>query len=115
MFELGGKVFFTDEDNNVGAQRNGTNPQEWRIYNTYSSISDYERLITKWVDNELVISTEADGSGTLREIYLKHLKVAPPGLGTAKLENCPAENPDKTEWIQIEGLDGTPRYIPAYK
>lgn len=115
-FELGGKVFLYDDDDDVGAQRRGTNPQEWRIYNTYSSISNYERLTTKWQGNTLVITTEANGTGTLRDIYLKNLK-STTGSGSAELgNNCPADNlREPEEWIQVEAKDGTPRYIPAWK
>lgn len=116
QFELGGKVFLRDEGNNIGAQRNGLNSQTWRIYNTYSSSTNFERLCIKWDSNELIIGTEIGSSGILRDIYLKNLKSTigskSPNFGS----NCPADDPrEPYEWIQVEAKDGTPRYIPAWK
>jgi hypothetical protein len=56
---------------NTLAQRNSTNPQTSRIYNTYSSDTIFERLSVKWTGNECVIGTEVgSGGGTLRGIKL---------------------------------------------
>lgn len=53
---------------NIFAQRNGTAAQEFRLYNTYTSVSDYERAVFDWTTttNVLTIGTEAGGSGTKR-------------------------------------------------
>jgi hypothetical protein len=54
----------------IFAQRNGTNAQTYRIYNTYTGASDYERGTISWGSNLLTIGTEAAGTGTARDIEL---------------------------------------------
>jgi len=53
---------------NIFSQRNGTAAQEFRLYNTYTSVSDYERAVFDWttVTNTLTLGTEAGGTGTKR-------------------------------------------------
>ena len=46
------------------AQRNGTNAQEYRLYNTYTDASNYERAFLKWDSNLLTLGTAGDGTGT---------------------------------------------------
>jgi hypothetical protein len=53
------------------AQRNTTNPQAFRIYNTFSSATSFERLNVRWASNECIIDAQAgSGGGTLRGIKL---------------------------------------------
>ena len=53
------------------AQRRTTNPQTFRIYNTYTSATNFERLNLRWASNELIIDAEAGSvGGTLRGIKL---------------------------------------------
>jgi hypothetical protein len=53
------------------AQRRDANPQTFRIYNTYTSATNFERLNLRWASNELIIDAEAGGAGgTLRGIKL---------------------------------------------
>jgi hypothetical protein len=56
---------------NTWAQRNGTNAQNFNIYNTYTSGSVYERGVLGWAANFLELSTETLGTGTLRSIRIK--------------------------------------------
>jgi hypothetical protein len=64
------------DDAGILAQRNGTNPQEFRLYNTYTDASNYERGFMRWNSNVLEIGTEADGTGTVRELKVaNNLKV----------------------------------------
>jgi hypothetical protein len=51
---------------NTLAQRNGTNAQAFRIYNSYTDASNYERLKIYWAGNQAAIRTEAAGTGTVR-------------------------------------------------
>lgn len=51
------------------AQRNGINPQTFRLYNTYDE-SNYERGFMRWNSNVLEIGTEAAGTGTARNLNL---------------------------------------------
>lgn len=67
----GNGVYVFDEAANVWAQRNGTNAQTFRLYNTYTSSTSFERLNVRWATNELIIDAEAgSGGGTLRGIKL---------------------------------------------
>lgn len=53
---------------NTLAQRNGTNAQTYRLYNTYTDASNYERAAIKWSTNVFSIGPEAAGTGTLRQM-----------------------------------------------
>lgn len=52
-------------------QRNSTNAQTFRLYNTYTDTSNYERAGLNWSGNVLTLATEAAGTGTLRDLQLK--------------------------------------------
>jgi len=54
-----GTVSFQLATNNIVEQRNGLNPQEFRIYNTYTSATSAERTAFKYINNDFVISTES--------------------------------------------------------
>ena len=55
---------------NVLAQRNSTTAQTFRIYNTYTDASNYERGVFDWstTANNLTIGTEKGGTGAARSI-----------------------------------------------
>ena len=55
----------------VLAQRRTTNPQTFRIYNTYTDASNYERARLEWTGNILAIGTESAGTGTARGLSLR--------------------------------------------
>lgn len=62
---------------NTLAQRNGTNAQALRIYNTFTDASNYERLtFTATPGARAVISQESAGSGTARGLELRGLGAA---------------------------------------
>ena len=46
--------------------RNSTNPQAFRIYNSYTDVSNYERGFVRWNSNVLEVGAEAAGTGTTR-------------------------------------------------
>jgi hypothetical protein len=50
------------------AQRRTTNAQTFRIYNTFTDASNYERGKIEWASNVLRIGTEKLGSGTARAL-----------------------------------------------
>lgn len=57
---------------NVLALRNGTNAQTFRVYNTYSSTTNYERAKLEWSSNALKVGTEkGSGGGTARSMSLQ--------------------------------------------
>lgn len=55
---------------NTLAQRNGTTAQTYRIYNTYTDASNYERGVMDWATtaNSLTIGTQNAGTGSARGI-----------------------------------------------
>lgn len=55
---------------NTLAQRNGTSPQAFRVYNTFTDASNYERGFFRWNTNTLEIGAEAAGTGTARNISI---------------------------------------------
>jgi len=52
------------------AQRAGTQSQNFRIYNTFTDVSNYERAVFGWNTNVLTIGTEAAGTGTKRALKM---------------------------------------------
>lgn len=52
------------DGSNTLAQRNGTNGQTFRVYNTFTDASNYERLDISWAANVLKIGTFAGGTGS---------------------------------------------------
>ena len=56
---------------NTLAQRNATNAQAFRVYNTYTDASNYERGFIKWNANVLEIGAESAGTGTPRNVLIK--------------------------------------------
>jgi hypothetical protein len=63
---------------NTLAQRNGANAQEFRLYNTYTDASNYERGGLRWVSNILRLGTDGAGTGTSRNV-----EIAPGGSRAA--------------------------------
>jgi hypothetical protein len=66
----GADLFITRDAANTLALRNGTNAQTFRLYNTYTDASNYERGFMRWNSNVLEIGTEAGGTGTGRAFDL---------------------------------------------
>lgn len=56
---------------NTLAQRNGTAAQAFRLYNTSTDASNFERGFMRWNSNTLEIGTEAGGTGTNRAINFR--------------------------------------------
>jgi hypothetical protein len=52
------------------AQRRSTNPQAFRVYNSYTDGSNYERGVVAWDTNVLKIGTEAAGTGSARDLRI---------------------------------------------
>jgi hypothetical protein len=52
------------------AQRQGTNAQAFRLYNTYTDASNYERIATAWSSNVAYVVQEYLGTGSFRGIFL---------------------------------------------
>ena len=60
---------FRDAANTL-ALRNSTNAQTFRVYNTYTDASNYERLAVEWTGNTAYIRTQNTGTGASRSIIL---------------------------------------------
>lgn len=50
--------------------RSGANAQAFRIYNTYTDASNYERGLVGWSGNQFIIGTQKAGTGSTRELHL---------------------------------------------
>lgn len=61
-------LILTRDAANTLAQRNGVNAQIFRIYNTYTDASNYERANIAWAANAFYVSTSRAGTGTARDI-----------------------------------------------
>jgi len=55
---------------NTLAQRNGVNAQAFRVYNTFTDASNFERGFVRWSSNVLEIGSEALGTGSARLVQL---------------------------------------------
>jgi hypothetical protein len=64
------------------AQRNAGNAQTFRIYNTFSDASNYERGKLEWASNVLRIGTEKAGTGSARALELQTDGVTRLTIGT---------------------------------
>ena len=66
-----GTLFFLHEADNTLAIRNGTNGQTARLYNTFTSSTNFERLNFRWASNEFILDAQAGSAGgTLRGIKI---------------------------------------------
>jgi hypothetical protein len=63
-------LYVTRDTLNVLAQRNGVNAQNFRVYNTFTDASNYERLNSYWSGNVAYVQTTAAGTGTLRPLAI---------------------------------------------
>jgi hypothetical protein len=66
---------------NTLAQRNGTNAQTFRLYNTFTDAANYERARVQWTGNQLRIGTEFAGTGAARTMVLQATNLASLGFG----------------------------------
>lgn len=53
----------------LAMRRTGANPQTFRLYNTYTDASNWERGGLTWNANRLILLTEKAGTGTARSLY----------------------------------------------
>ena len=66
QFQINGSGGVTGQDGataNTIALRNGANAQTFRVYNTFTDASNYERLDISWSANVAMIQTQGAGSG----------------------------------------------------
>lgn len=70
-----GDLKFVREAAGSFAQRNGTNAQAFRIYNTYTDASNYERFFLGWSANTFYVQTENAGTGSERPLVFSCSRV----------------------------------------
>ena len=63
-----GDLFLARDAADTLAQRRTTNAQTFRLYNTFTDASNYERAKMEWASNVLRIGTEKAGTGTARAL-----------------------------------------------
>jgi hypothetical protein len=61
---------YRDGAANIIAQRNSTSAQIFRLYNTYTDASNYERFNIEWSSGYLNLRTEKAGTGSNRDLRL---------------------------------------------
>jgi hypothetical protein len=87
---------FRDAANTL-AQRNGTNAQTSRVYNTYTSATSYERAKLEWSSNVLRIGTEkGSAGGTARDMELQTdgtTRITVKADGAILFSGIPTSNP----------------------
>lgn len=70
QFVLNGDIFLARDAANTLAQRNGVNPQAFRLYNTYTDASNYERQELTFQSNVTRWFSTAAGTGTIRNMEI---------------------------------------------
>jgi hypothetical protein len=69
------------------AQRNGTNAQTYRLYNTYTDASNYSRFSTSFSGNNVILNLERAGTGSFGDIVF-----AVGGINSAAIINSPGRS-----------------------
>jgi hypothetical protein len=76
-----GTILIRDAGNTL-AQRNGTNAQTFRLYNTFTDASNYERGFLRWSSDVFEVGPEAAGTGTARPMRITAATLKLPNLPT---------------------------------
>jgi hypothetical protein len=102
---------------NTLAQRNGTNAQTFRVYNTFTDASNYERGKIEWASNVLRIGTENAGTGTARNLAFQvggtdRLDF---GISVAGYWSYPSNTTSKTGFIATNANSSGASSFAAYK
>jgi hypothetical protein len=89
------------------AQRNGTAAQTFRVYNTYTSSTNYERAKLEWSSNVLRIGTEkGSAGGTARDMELQTdgtTRVTVKAGGAIIFSGIPTSNPNVAGQLWNDG------------
>lgn len=111
-------TILTRDAANTLALRNGTSAQKLRVYNTYTSGTNYENYEIDWIttaNTALVGPTKGSGGGTQRVQRLQYLEDGGTGSTTPALgTTCPAASATIKSWIKVVTSDGTTGYIPCW-
>jgi len=68
--EVSSDLLLARDAADILAQRRGVNPQAFRLYNTFTDASNYERVNMGWSGNVFHIFPEAAGTGTIRTLTI---------------------------------------------
>jgi hypothetical protein len=101
------KTAFWDEGAGIFAQRNSTNAQSSRIYNTFTTDTNFERAKIEWASNILRIGTEkgADG-GTARDMEFQTdgvTRITLKANGAILFSGIPTTNPNVAGQLWNDG------------
>jgi hypothetical protein len=66
------------------AQRNGTNAQVFKVYNTFTDASNYERSFIGFGGNRLFFATERGGTGVERDVEIRGASIHFSSLGGSR-------------------------------
>lgn len=103
------------------AQRRGTTAQNFRVYNTFTSSTSYERFAIDWstVANLAILDVQVGaGGGTQRNVSIRHIDSTTAGTASATFAatNCPAtDTTTPYTWVKVTSSDGSTVYMPAWK
>jgi hypothetical protein len=75
-------TIFARDAANTFAQRNAANAQTFRVYNTFTDASNYERGFLRWSSNVFEVGPEAAGTGTARPMRITAATLKLPNLPT---------------------------------
>lgn len=80
---LGGDAILVRDAANAIGQRNGTNAQEFRLYETFTDASNYSRFAVRFSAGAYLIEAAAAGTGTNRTIQFRTGGASRWGISTA--------------------------------
>ena len=89
------------DSSGVLAQRNGLNPQTFRIYNTYTDANNFERGYLGWTNNVFQIGTGTAGISTARQLELQTNSITRVAITTTGLVGIGTTTPTST--LQVAG------------
>jgi hypothetical protein len=99
---------YSDANNTID-QRNSAASQSFRIYNTYTDASNYERNTQAWSSNTFNIINEAAGTGVVRSINIQNtlnISGSNVGIGTSGSLSKLAVYKSGSTVLDIQGSQG---------
>jgi hypothetical protein len=100
-------LFVRRDAANTLAQRNGTNAQASRVYNTFTNATNFERGKIEWASNILRIGTEkGSAGGTARDMELQTdgvTRITVKADGAILFSGIPASNPNVAGQLWNDG------------
>jgi hypothetical protein len=102
-----GDLFIARDAANTLAQRNDANAQTSRIYNTFTSATNFERAKIEWASNILRIGTEkGSAGGTARDMELQTdgtTRITVKANGAILFSGIPTSNPNVAGQLWNDG------------